>query len=139
MLLLAIPAVAMAAGPEADGLSPYTNNCASSATSIATASLAGGSATVEIRYSPSCKVAWARVQLKNEADVDGTSDVTIRRTQGGPGTAQTCQVSHDKSTSLNAYTCYTSVIGTDNSQFQAHARVNGRDLTTSAVSAPSSQ
>lgn len=136
LLALAVPAVATAADSSVDGQSPYTNNCASNATTIATASKDDGSAKVEVRYSPSCGVAWARVQLQNESDVDLTQDINIHRATGGSTTPQTCEVSHDKSVSLNAYTCYTNVIGTDNSQFQATVTVNGTPLTTDTVSAP---
>jgi len=136
MLALAVPAVASAADSSVDGQSPYANNCASGATTIADKSSDDGSVKIEVRYSGTCGTAWARVQLKNESDVANTTNVDIHRTQGEPTTPQSCSVTDDKSDSLDAYTCYTGIIGTNNAQFVATATVNGTTLTTDPVSAP---
>jgi hypothetical protein len=136
MLALAVPAVASAADSSVDGRSPYADSCATGATTIADKSSDDGSIKIEVRYSGTCGVAWARVQLKNESDVALTANVDIHRTQGEPTTPQSCMVTDDKSVSLDAYTCYTNVIGTDNSQFVATTTVNGTTLTTDPVVAP---
>lgn len=134
LLAFAVPAIATAADDSVDGDSPYAIDCTKNVETVTSQSTEDGSALVEVRYSADCGVAWARVQLKNEEDVARTYNAGIHREEDGA--VQTCDVTDDKSESLDAYSCYTPVLGTDGATFYATVTIGETVLTTETVSAP---
>ncbi len=128
LLALATPALAQAdtTAPAAikNGDSPYTDNCATGATTAKSADITVGGAKVgliEIRHSATCGVAWGRIQLTDAGEQYVNEQTTVAITHEGSDATYSCTPSLDKSDSLNAYTCYTSVVLLDGGSAHASA------------------
>ncbi|MEV0223754.1 DUF2690 domain-containing protein [Streptomyces sp. NPDC050704] len=96
-----------------DGDSPYTDSCATGATTTQSADITVAGAKVgliEIRHSATCHVAWARIQLTDAGEQYANEQTAVAIKRTGPDAIYSCTPTLDKSDSLNAYTCYTSVV-----------------------------
>ncbi|MFI1360775.1 DUF2690 domain-containing protein [Streptomyces sp. NPDC020898] len=118
------PAVTEGEAAVKDGDSPYTDNCAAGATTAKSADITVGGAKVgliEIRHSANCDVAWGRIQLTDAGEQYVNEQTTVAITREGSDATYSCTPSLDKSDSLNAYTCYTSVVLLDGGSARASA------------------
>ncbi|WP_458354597.1 YjfA family protein [Peribacillus frigoritolerans] len=64
-----------------DGKSPYYNGCANSAVTKKSVKIYanGGSANLELKFSPVCKTAWAKITLSRPAKADGEATALVVR------------------------------------------------------------
>jgi hypothetical protein len=99
-------------GTGCDGKSPETTGCATGAGSYETAALSGTDPTtgipisglIELRYSPTCRTAWARIQVYDTYPT--STEAQIFRSSGG---SESCYIL-SYSSSLGSYTCYTAML-----------------------------
>ncbi|WP_379354015.1 MULTISPECIES: DUF2690 domain-containing protein [unclassified Paenibacillus] len=84
-LVIASLTVALSLFPSAafalpyDGASPITSGCSADAVVKASKRLSNGKGTVELRYSPSCKTAWARITMDSAATYNWAANAVIQR------------------------------------------------------------
>lgn len=88
VLLFVVPGFsAYAENHSYDGKSPYYNNCASSATTKAYTNLLNGNnekfGKVELKFSSTCKTAWAKITLDKPAASDWNANAWIKRNTDG--------------------------------------------------------
>lgn len=68
-----------------DGASPVSTGCSLDGVVKASNRLSNGKGTIELRYSPSCKTAWARIILDSVATHDWQGNASILREHDGKG------------------------------------------------------
>ncbi|MFE0503961.1 DUF2690 domain-containing protein [Peribacillus butanolivorans] len=66
-----------------DGASPLSTGCSLDGVVKASKRLSDGKGKIELRYSPSCKTAWARIILDSVATHSWEGNATLGRNQDG--------------------------------------------------------
>ncbi|MED4690361.1 DUF2690 domain-containing protein [Peribacillus frigoritolerans] len=123
-----------------DGASPVSTSCSLDGVVKASKRLSNGKGTIELRYSPSCKTAWARIILDSVATHDWEGNASIMREHDGK--SYSCQHTGGNGVvNKGQRSCYTPMVY-DGSGYRANAYGgyysypnNVRTLTGSAVTA----
>ncbi|MDA2808036.1 DUF2690 domain-containing protein [Nocardiopsis suaedae] len=105
-LTLLSPTTAQAAAY--DGQNPSTSGCAADAITAKGRDIKDGDVVIaglDLRYSPSCRTAWARVRITPGSSVDGSAKV-VRNSDGRSYSCSNVWYSE----TLGVYTCYTAMV-----------------------------
>ncbi len=81
----AVPAVAATASSSPTGNDPISAGCGNDATTTNLKNFPGSAGYIELRYSPHCRAAWARITstIEYEPGIQGSGGVEVRRNSDG--------------------------------------------------------